>query len=66
LRTGKTAKQIEELKQQLDEGKAILVVGLKSSGDYLSRLGEGYVAEESFSSVFGAEKVRTGYLFKKK
>jgi hypothetical protein len=66
MRVGKTAKQIEELKQQLDEGKTILVVGLKSSEDYLNRLGEGYVAEESFSSVFGAEKVRTGYLFKKK
>lgn len=48
MRSGKTAKQIEELKQQLDLGKSILVAGLKDSGEYLNRLGEGYEAEPHY------------------
>lgn len=63
MRAGKTAKQIEELKQQLDLGKSILVAGLKDSGEYLNRLGEGYEAVAVFSSF--AENVKIGYKFKK-
>jgi hypothetical protein len=63
LRTGKTAKQIEELKEQLDLGKTVLVAGLKSPEDYLNRLREGYEAIAVFSSF--AENVKIGYKFKK-
>lgn len=63
MRTGKTAKQIEQLKEQLDLGKTVLVVGLKSPEDYLNRLGEGYEAFAVFSSF--AENVKIGYKFKK-
>lgn len=65
MRTGKTEKQISEIKEQLDNNKTALVAGLKAPTDYLNRLGDGYVAEESFSSIFGAEKVKTGYIFRK-
>ena len=65
MRTGKTEKQITEIKEQIDNNKTVLIAGLKTPTDYLNRLGEGYVAEESFRSIFGAEKVKTGYIFKK-
>lgn len=71
MRAGKTQKQVEELKQQLDEGKVILIAGLKSSEDYLNRLGEGYEAVAVFSSFApkglkrSAENVKIGYKFRK-
>jgi len=63
VRAGKTTRQIQELKQQLDNGKTILVAGLKSPEDYLNRLGEGYEAVSVFSSF--AENVKIGYKFRK-
>lgn len=71
MRTAKTAKQIEELKEQLDLGKTILVAGLKISTEYLNRLEEGYEAFAVFSSFApkglkrSAENVKIGYKFKK-
>lgn len=65
MRTGKTEKQITEIKEQLDNNKTVLIAGLKTPTDYLNRFGEGYVAEESFRSIFGAEKVKIGYIFRK-
>lgn len=81
MRIGKTEKQIIELKKQLDNTQTVLVAGLKNPSDYLERLGEGYTAEESFTTIqqtrtydeisgaiywSGGEKVKTGYIFKKK
>jgi len=65
MRTGKTEKQIMEIKKQLDNNQTVLVAGLKNPSNYLERLGDGYIAKESFSSIFSAEKVKTGYTFKK-
>lgn len=80
MRTGKTEKQIAEIKEQLDNNKTVLVAGLKTPTDYLNKLGDGYVAEESFRTqnmirvydeisraVYwdGGEKVKTGYIFRK-
>ena len=66
MKTGKTEKQITEIKKQLDNNQTVLVAGLKNPYNYLERLGDGYIAEESFSSTFSEEKVKTGYIFKKR
>jgi len=57
MRTGKTAKLLIDLKEQLDNGKVILVAGLKAPYD----LGEEYEAVRNFR-----EKELTGYTFRKK
>lgn len=80
MRACKTENQILEIKKQLDNNQTVLVGGLKNPSDYLNRLGNGYVAEESFrtqnmirvydeisGAVYwsGGEKVKTGYIFRK-
>lgn len=57
MRSGKTAKLLTYLKEQLDNGKIILVAGLKSPYD----LGEDYEAVRNFR-----EKELTGYTYRKK
>lgn len=80
MRTGKTQQQIEYIKERLNKGETMFVGGMEDPTDYLNRLGEGYIAEESFrttninltfmddlQNIFytGGEKIKTGYIFRK-
>lgn len=51
MRTGKTEKQITEIKERLDNNKTVIIAGLKTPTDYLNRLGEGYVAEQKLEQI---------------
>lgn len=80
MRTGKTQKQIDYIKEHLNKGETMLVGGMEDPKDYLNKLGEGYVAEESFRTISiklmqddisgtiywdDIEKIKTGYIFRK-
>lgn len=80
MRTGKTQQQIEIIKDCLSRNETVFIGGMEDPTDYLNRLGEGYVAEESFRTTNinlmqddisgtiywdGGKKIKTGYKFSK-